>query len=241
VSLRPAATVVLIADQHVLLIQRAREIQFFGGAYAFPGGRVEAADAAQAKLAPHAEWSAMAPLVWCGHPPAGDDFCADQAQLFGAYEVAARREVEEESGLKVDVALLPWARWITPEPEPKRYDTLFFLARVQRGDVVVDGSETIAHRWLTPQEALALHQRGEIVLPPPTYVTLTELATHGGWAQYEQMVRDHGVPEVFPKIELVGEEMWLALPPIKRGWPAGMATRGQITLTAAGVRATFGT
>src|ERR671917_1096010 len=47
----------------------------------------------------------------------------------------AVRETEEETGVRVDPkALLPWAHWVTPEIEPRRYDTHFFLAELPDGE-----------------------------------------------------------------------------------------------------------
>ena len=90
------------------------------------------------------------------------------------------REAHEEAGLRLDAdALLPIARWVTPEVSPKRFDTLFFLGAVpHETEVVVDGGEIASHRWLAPADALGAQGRGEIKLAPPTFVTVTWLAEH---------------------------------------------------------------
>jgi hypothetical protein len=88
------------------------------------------------------------------------------------------RETLEEAGLTLTIqALAPFSHWTTPEGRPRRFATWFFLAQVAANlEAVVDGSEICAHRWYRPHEALAARERGEIDLPPPTFVTLSVLA-----------------------------------------------------------------
>ena len=78
----------------------------------------------------------------------------------GSPERAGRRELTEETAISLGehAELIPFARWITPEGLPQRYDTHFFLA--DAGDAIgtttatVDGSEIIEARWISPQAAL---------------------------------------------------------------------------------------
>ena len=74
--------------------------------------------------------------------------------------------------------LKPWAHWTTPEFEPRRYDTWFFLAELpQRLTARHLGGEASRSEWCTALELLAQHERGEVKLLPPTLVILEELAT----------------------------------------------------------------
>src|SRR5262249_41888038 len=59
--------------------------------------------------------------------------------------------------LRADL-LRPWAHWITPEAEPRRYDTRFFVAAVPAGQRArhVTGEADEAS-WLRPADALAEH------------------------------------------------------------------------------------
>jgi len=69
-----------------------------------------------------------------------------------------------------------WSRWITPEFEPRRYDTWFYVARQPDGKIPADvGGEADWSGWVSPKDALAKH--GEAMLPP-TAVTIHELAQH---------------------------------------------------------------
>lgn len=83
-----------------------------------------------------------------------------------------------ETGLVLDLgALTPLSRWITPQQEPRRYDTIFFLARAPGGQIAAhDQVETTESRWLTAADALSAHAEGEFRLVYPTIHTLEELA-----------------------------------------------------------------
>ncbi|MFN8627825.1 MAG: NUDIX hydrolase [Candidatus Binatia bacterium] len=156
VPAHPAATVVLIRDSprgcEALLVRRNIQLSFHGGSWVFPGGRIDPEDYAAA---------------------------GDPTDIIAAGRYAAVREAWEEAGVQLAHAGLQlFSRWITPEEAPKRFDTLFFVARASDDAVRVDGGEIHEHRWLRPQAALALHRPGEFDLPPPTFVTLTQLATH---------------------------------------------------------------
>ncbi|MBI4515773.1 MAG: NUDIX hydrolase [Deltaproteobacteria bacterium] len=151
---RPAATVVLLRDGQrgceVLLVRRNVELAFHGGAWVFPGGRIDAQD----------------------YPPGSDDVLA-------AARNAAVREAREEAAVVIDgQSLVLVSRWITPDILPKRFDTWFFAAPAAHDTVQVDGNEIHAHRWLRADEALAAQRTGEIDLPPPTFVTLLGLSAH---------------------------------------------------------------
>lgn len=84
----------------------------------------------------------------------------------------------EQRGLAIRTDLLrPWARWITPEHEPRRYDTHFFLAVVPPGQAARNaGGEASEATWCTPADALERAARGRATLLPPTRVCLEELA-----------------------------------------------------------------
>ena len=84
--------------------------------------------------------------------------------------------------LRADL-LTPWARWITPEVSPRRYDTWFFAAALPPGQTATaapeghaDPGESESGTWLRPAAALEAAEAGQITLLPPTAVTLRELA-----------------------------------------------------------------
>lgn len=86
-----------------------------------------------------------------------------------------------EGDLVLDATVLhPWAHWLTPAFEPRRYDTRFFVARVPDGQEPHDlGGEGENARWVAAADALAQHAAGTLGLMPPTQVCLEELAAAG--------------------------------------------------------------
>jgi glyoxylase-like metal-dependent hydrolase (beta-lactamase superfamily II)/8-oxo-dGTP pyrophosphatase MutT (NUDIX family) len=74
-------------------------------------------------------------------------------------------------------AVVYLSRWITQAGRPRRFDTRFFVARAPaRQQSEHDGAELLHHVWLTPDDALARHARGEVNLLYPTFKTLQTLA-----------------------------------------------------------------
>jgi 8-oxo-dGTP pyrophosphatase MutT (NUDIX family) len=114
----------------------------------------------------------------------------------------AVREVEEETGVRLARdGVRPWARWVTPEGEPRRYDTRFFVARVPEGAVPVGvGTEMDAVGWWTPAGALAAMERGEIGMWPPTFVTLSEVGEHAHAAAVLAAARGRDLEPVRPTL-----------------------------------------
>jgi|ERR1022692_3106496 8-oxo-dGTP pyrophosphatase MutT (NUDIX family) len=106
----------------------------------------------------------------------GQDWEADRHALLdrslSLAEMLARRELILRSDL-----LRPWARWITPAAEPRRFDTRFFAAALPPGQRTRDvGGEAAAVQWITPAAALQAGRAREIELWLPTAITLAELA-----------------------------------------------------------------
>ncbi|MFZ3569732.1 NUDIX hydrolase [Streptomyces sp. BH097] len=89
-------------------------------------------------------------------------------------------EFLENRGLVLRSDLLgAWARWITPEFEPRRYDTWFFAAALPAGQRTSDdSSEADRTVWIRPGRAAAEYDRGELTMMPPTIATLRTLAEY---------------------------------------------------------------
>jgi 8-oxo-dGTP pyrophosphatase MutT (NUDIX family) len=93
-------------------------------------------------------------------------------------------------------ALVPFAHWVTPPADVRRFDTRFFVARVPPHQTPQhDDTETIESVWIAPAHAIQRAQRDEISLPPPTWTTLRELEPFTSvdavmaWARTRAIVR----------------------------------------------------
>ena len=87
------------------------------------------------------------------------------------------RAVIEREHLRLALdTLILFAHWITPPIDTRQFDTRFFMARVPPDQTPAhDDTETTHSVWITPAAAIAQAQRGDIVLPPPTWSTIREL------------------------------------------------------------------
>lgn len=109
--------------------------------------------------------------------------------------------------------LLYLAHWITPEPEPRRYDTRFFLAEVP-GDVEcrVHEPELTEARWLRPADAVREYRAGELKLLPPTLRVLQRLAGFRSVEEVDAALRDAPVRSVTPTMRRVPEGVEIVVP-----------------------------
>jgi 8-oxo-dGTP pyrophosphatase MutT (NUDIX family) len=108
--------------------------------------------------------------------------------------------------------LRPWSRWITPTAEERRYDTRFFVAALPSQQRTRDvGGEADEVTWVRPADALAMGRRGEIMLMPPTAVTLAELAAYPDVAAALRAPRQ--VRPLQPELTGDATTAWLVLPP----------------------------
>ncbi len=140
----------------------------------------------------------------------GDDWEADRQALLGRSQSLAGMLARRGLVLRSDL-LRPWARWITPVFEKRRYDTRFFAAELPAGQLTRDvGGEADQVAWLAPGEALAAARRGEIFLLPPTAVTLAELSACPGMA--DALAAPRRISSRMPEITVNDDAAWLSLP-----------------------------
>lgn len=230
---RASATVVMLRDGpsglEVFLVKRHGLSDVLGGAYVFPGGKLDTEDA-DPTLHAMLDRSPAQLHAALGEP---DSTPEQAAALF----VAALRETFEESGVLFAVGataqsagrachamreglsfaqvlhgtnlrlrasdLVPWSRWITPVVGGvvrKRFDTRFFLARVPDGqEPIHDEREAIESLWLTPAAALEQYRAGAIQLAPPQIMSLAHLSRHPGAASAMAEAASRTPPLVHPE------------------------------------------
>ena len=234
------------AGVEAFLLRRTAELEFAPGAYVFPGGSVDARDAdpgiGWAGPGP-ADFAALLDVppdrargLVCAAVretfeesgvllagPSKDELVGDStalaadrhALLAGA---ASLTEVLGRRGLILRTDLLtPWARWITPEASPRRYDTWFFAAALPPGQAATaapeghaDPGESESGAWLRPASALEAARAGQMTLLPPTAVTLGELAAHPDVPAI--LARRQVITPRLPKVIVEDGQVRLALP-----------------------------
>ncbi|WP_380169461.1 NUDIX domain-containing protein [Jannaschia sp. R86511] len=159
---RQAASVCLLRDgdggPQVLWITRGHRLAVAPGLLAFPGGAVDDVD----RLRRHDD---------PGYP-----------DRFTVLARAAVRELAEETGHRVpDRSLRPLVRWVTPEHEPRRYDSTFLVGRLPDGAVgpapatMPADHEVHEHGWARPAQLLAEVASGARSALPPTRAVLARL------------------------------------------------------------------
>ena len=114
-------------------------------------------------------------------------------------------------GLVLRADLLgPWAHWITPEFEPKRYDTCFFVAALPAGQITRDvTSESDQVAWMRPADAVAAVEAGELLMLPPTYVCCRELTPYADVAASLAAAGDREIRAVMPTVRVDGDDAYL--------------------------------
>jgi len=229
---RDSATVVMLRDSpegpEVFLVRRHGDSAVLGGAFVFPGGKLDASDS---ELDPALHLDNDARTL---HASLAET-SLEPAAATGLY-VAALREAFEESGVLFAVGItpanrleaadmlkaghrfndvlsalqirlqtrsvLPWSRWITPHLpslSSKRFDTRFFVATVPDAQTALhDNVETTESLWLHPKRALAQYWGGQLAMAPPQIMTLAHLARHANVASVFAYARSNPPPVILP-------------------------------------------
>jgi 8-oxo-dGTP pyrophosphatase MutT (NUDIX family) len=140
----------------------------------------------------------------------GDDWETDRHALIDRSLSLAGLLQRRGLVLRSDL-LKPWARWITPAMERRRFDTRFFAAALPEGQRTRHvGGEADEVVWLAPSAAIGAARKGEILLMPPTAVTLAELARHDTLAGVLAASGDMAPRQ--PEIAVTGDTAWLTIP-----------------------------
>jgi recombination protein RecT len=226
---RPAATVLLLRDTarglEVLMTRRSMTASFAPGAYVFPGGVIDAADAAahghatrrasqsdlrltQAIAAIRESFEELGVLL-ARHGHGGYASSADIAALDRQAPLAAQCRARGMTLAADQVFVL--AHWVTDRDLPRRFDVPFLAARMPEGQTpVADETEQFEPLWLRPVDALARHQAGGFFMIFPTIRTLQRLQQH---------------PHVEAVLQACALEapLWSSCP--RAGWLAGKEAR----------------
>ena len=227
---RAAATVLLMRDTEqglqVLMTRRSASASFAPGAYVFPGGGIDPADAQAHGLASRR---------------------ATQSDLHLTQAIAAIRESYEELGIllarhadgtladQADIAALdrqqPFAtqcqargltlmanevfvlaHWTTDRDLPRRFEVPFLVARMPANQTpVADETEQFEPIWVAAADALARHKAGDFFMIFPTVRTLQRLQHYTN------------VDAVLQACAATEQPLWSSCP--RAGWLAGKEAR----------------
>ena len=230
VPARAAASLLLGRDgpngPELFLLARNRSSSFASGALVYPGGAVDDADRNQ-KLRSRAQGAdefddeALALRIAaireafeeCGLLLARERGTSD---LVGRERVDAiksrfagdlanhsldMRELAEAEDLVLACDhLVPFAHWITPETQPKRFDTYFFLASAPPDqDARHDGHESTASVWITPDALVEAADADEWYVMFPTRLNAQKFGRSATVADALAAARSSPVVTVMPR------------------------------------------
>jgi 8-oxo-dGTP pyrophosphatase MutT (NUDIX family) len=224
----------------VFLVQRHGKIGFMGGMHVFPGGKVSESDTSGRLRARVLDPESLgAHDVWGEGFGADDAFALAMAAIRETFEEAGvllgegvpegptRARIRdrlnrgedfasllEEIDARLRLSLLqPLSRWITPDTEPVRFDTAFYLARAPGAQHAEhDRQETVGGAWYSPTGALEAADAGEIRLAPPTSVTLDGLRQASSVDDAMRRARASTIQPILPLLRRIGDEMVVIYP-----------------------------
>ncbi len=206
----------------ILMVRRHRNVRFAGGAYVFPGGKLDPADKAleesDRKASLHnisAEFHGLryaalrevfeetgliigtidgAPIDEPTRKAIDDKYRADF--LSGAITLA---EFLDRSGVRLDMNdCYPFAHWITPTAYPIRFDTRFFLCVAPQGqNPSPDGHEITDVEWMHP---MTLVEESDGILMFPTMMNLKRLGQATSVAEALELLKQRDIITVTPEV-----------------------------------------
>ena len=237
VAVRDAATVVLLRDGadgiETWLLSRVARMAFASGVAVFPGGAVDASDAALPWSGRDAD--SVAESFGCSlemgraligaavrevFEETGILLTSPRAELAASQpDVEAGRvtfgDLLTEHGLRIDAdAVRAWAHWITPVGETtRRYDTRFFVAALPEGAVAADlTTESSAASWVPVRQAVADRSDGTRLMMPPTISVIDSIAAFDTVAEVLAAAEGRPIPAIMPIMRTVDGRKVVELP-----------------------------
>lgn len=240
---RPAATepsAEPAGEVELFWLHRQATMAFAASMAVFPGGSVEPSDF---EPLPEQLWRGPSPAQWaarlgtevelarallsaavretfeeCGVLFAGPgtidaaELEQDRLALLAGARTFAELLIARDWPLRTDL-LTPWACWVTPVFQPRRYRTWFFLATEpaeQRAGHV--SSEAAVSGWGTPSAALVAEAAGEWSMMPPQYTTCVELHGVPDAATATALARQRELDPITPTARFQGDQAHLEIP-----------------------------
>ncbi len=180
-------------------------------AFVFPGGAVDAADEILARSAGVRDFAvaALRELFEEAGILLARDATGEPIRIDAPALAALRRELLagaslatllERRAFALDFgALAYYSNWITPASEPIRFDAHFFIARAPARQIAeAEDIEVHDGVWLSPADAIAAADRGELHLRFPTRKHLERLARFANLASLFEHARARTISPVAP-------------------------------------------
>ena len=213
----PAATLLLVRDGpegiEVLLTTRHTAAGFAAGAAVFPGGKLDADDELRSRvhgagdafrIAAIRETFEESGILLARRAAGGAILSGVEVTELLAQQSSARSfsgSIAQAALVLATDLLVPFAHWITPVDQPKRYDTHFFLAPAPPGQMARhDGHEAVEVHWLTPAGAIVAAREGRIKLVMATRLNLLKLGRSKSVAEAIETARRSEIVTVQPEL-----------------------------------------
>lgn len=195
---RPAATVLLLRNGaqglEVLMTRRSLTASFAPGAFVFPGGGIDAADAqfsdckrtrptqserqvTDASAAIRETFEELGVLL----ADRSDGRACDASDVARLDRHDAFWPQLSQHSYVAAVDRVYWlAQWITDRDLPRRFEVRFLVAPMpDNQEAVADEAEQFEPVWVRPADALARHEAGQFFIIFPTIRTLQRLLPFG--------------------------------------------------------------
>jgi len=167
-ELIPAATILLLRDTtpglEVLMLRRNRALKAFGGAWVFPGGRVDPEDGPNLPMLERSKITAI------------------------------RETAEETGLNIAGSEMATLSNWIPPAAEIRRFSTWFFVAKAPDAKVVIDDGEIHDYRWVVPEKLISEIPKDDFPVMPPTYISLHQLAKYSSADEAIEAINNTDTP-----------------------------------------------
>ena len=215
----------------IFMVKRHRRSGFLPNAWVFPGGRVDDGDylygheRVRGGEAIWRKWG-IEPGDAVGHVVAGIRETFEESGIWlgtGAIPESERKPLADGSVSMSDLLqkhnveldldrLCPWSWWVTPELEPRRYDTRFVVAVVDELHGVHDEHETVDSGWFNPRELSREGTMQNFPVAPPTWWTLRELAQLDSTAAVAKAAWVKEQRPICPILSFAEQGLFLLLP-----------------------------
>lgn len=209
-------------DPEILLVRRSDKLRFMPGHHAFPGGRIDDDETNFAVVGAESEAEGRAYHAMVREILEETGLLCVSGKLPPITEIREAREkllngenaldpLLKKHSLKIQAKDFDKAgRWITPKFVPIRFDTQYYLYRLQgdKYEELIEG-ELSDLEWLQPKEARKKWQLGEIEMSPPVAFAVRQVAFYD-------------YPEVLEKLSKT-PHLESAAEPVRLEWRRGVS------------------